>query len=282
MDRFRGFDVPQQNWSKLPHALIEALPLIETSGELKVLLYILRHTWGYQEFSAMKKITLDEFCNGRKRRDGARIDAGTGLSRPTVIDGLKRAEEHGFITSTTDNSDGARVKKAYALSIAQDEEDVTTEVKRLYQGGKETLPRSEKDTIERNQEKTSPASQAAAPRSDKPKPEAPHTDTLPHNLDGWIDFVAHGNGRGGPQARVVKMVETLWPRWTPEKGSYGLAAKTASRVGGYARLAQLLWQANIYRVTGNPLVYVSGIAKKEKEKQGAPGSRNSVPIEVVR
>ena len=79
-----GFAEPEQNWSKLPHQLIEALPLIETIGEMKVILYVLRHTWGYHDDE--KKITLDEFCNGRKRRDGSRLDGGTGLDSTAGVD----------------------------------------------------------------------------------------------------------------------------------------------------------------------------------------------------
>jgi len=42
---FPGFTEPTENWSKLPHSLIGALPDIRTVAELKVILYILRHTW---------------------------------------------------------------------------------------------------------------------------------------------------------------------------------------------------------------------------------------------
>ena len=77
---FPGFDEPHEHWSKLPHALIDQLPAISTMAELKVILYVLRHTWGNQDYEGGRRITLDEFSHGRKQRDGTRIDAGTGLS----------------------------------------------------------------------------------------------------------------------------------------------------------------------------------------------------------
>jgi DNA-binding PadR family transcriptional regulator len=119
MTKFDGFEVPLHNWSRLPHALVEALPLIETGSELKVILYILRHTWGFQD--SEKAITLDEFAHGRKRRDGSRLDAGTGLSVGAIREGLARAEAHGFIRVETDQRDKARVRKTYRLAMIDDE-----------------------------------------------------------------------------------------------------------------------------------------------------------------
>lgn len=158
---FVGFPQPKQNYSKIPHALIEALPLMESGSEVKCILYLLRHTWGYNEFDAPKHLTIDEFMSGRKRSDGTRLDNGTGLSRPSVIKGLRDAAKHGFIEVTTDpQSDRGRIKKLYRLRMESDEV-LTSEVKKLDsvmdspvkkldsaldKPGKETLPPSEKET----------------------------------------------------------------------------------------------------------------------------------------
>ena len=147
---FNGFKQPKENWSKLPNELIDALSIIETIGELKVILYILRHTWGYHD--SEKKITLDEFQHGRKYSDGSRIDSGTGLSRPTILSGIEKAVEHGFINVEVDSSDKARVKKLYSLKN-QGLKDFTPGVKKLYIGGKETLHRTEKETLEKKNKK---------------------------------------------------------------------------------------------------------------------------------
>jgi hypothetical protein len=149
-EEFEGFGPPIENWSKLPHQFIDALPLIETIAEMKVILYVLRHTWGFQDDK--KRITGDEFAEGRKTKDGTRLDNGTGLSKPSIRDGIKRAIEHGFLIVETDDSDKARIKKYYSLNQLG--------VKVLPPGGKsftprgkDSYPRTEKETLETNLKK---------------------------------------------------------------------------------------------------------------------------------
>jgi hypothetical protein len=155
---FRGFIKPTSNFSKLPHQLIDLLPCIETVGELKVILYVLRHTWGYQDDS--KRITVDEFMHGRKRRDGRRLDGGTGLSEHTVSDGVKRAMNHGFLSVHVDDRDRARIRKSYSLCVQNDAEEVSgtegtktcpSDLEELTPGELVFASRSEKETQEPNQ-----------------------------------------------------------------------------------------------------------------------------------
>ncbi|MGB1284925.1 MAG: hypothetical protein ACPG7F_00210 [Aggregatilineales bacterium] len=113
-----GFAPPVQNWTKLPHTLIGLLPQIKSISELKVILYVFRHTWGFQEFGIAKTITHDEIKNGRKKSDGTRWDEGTGLSQNAIKEGVKRAIEHGILTMIIDNSDKARVKHSYMPAMA--------------------------------------------------------------------------------------------------------------------------------------------------------------------
>jgi hypothetical protein len=152
-DKFQGFQSPQENWSKLPHQLIDALPQIETLGEMKIILYTLRHTWGFKD--DYKKITLSEFQHGRKRRDGSRLDSGTGLTKPTIIDGIKRAISHGFLFEHVDTSDPARVKKFYSL-VEEGLNFFTSGVKKFNPRGKESLHRTEKETKEKETVDNSP------------------------------------------------------------------------------------------------------------------------------
>jgi len=116
---FPGFEMPHQNWSKLPHVLIEALPIVETLSELMVLIYVLRHTWGFQEFGRTKRITLDEFQYGRKRRDGSRLDRGTGMSLNSIKDGIRRAVAHGFLVQEVEyRRDRGRRSHLYSLRMS--------------------------------------------------------------------------------------------------------------------------------------------------------------------
>jgi len=166
--------MPDQNWSKLPHALIGALPIIETASELKVILYVLRHTWGYQEFDIMKRITIDEFQNGRKRKDGSRIDNGTGLSRHAARDGVRRAVAHGFLVQEDETyRDRGRRSHVYRLNMLNTDirgansapltvQDRPPDCQTLPPRASEFAPRSEKETTERSNGKKQ-EKKAAAP-----------------------------------------------------------------------------------------------------------------------
>lgn len=118
---FPGFWHPkeEQGFTQLPHELIDLLPRL-SDAELRIILYLFRHTWGFQEFDKMKKITIDEFMHGRKRRDGTRMDEGTGLSDRGVKNGIARALKRGFIVCEVDESDLARIKKYYAIKIYEE------------------------------------------------------------------------------------------------------------------------------------------------------------------
>lgn len=167
---FQGFGLPEQNWFKMPNEWTDITAEITSLAELKVVEYVLKHTWGYQEYGIAKRITTEEFMYGRKRKDGERIDRGTGLSNRSVIDGLRRAVEHGYLTEEVDDQDRARIKKYYALRMssaieqsAPSLDDDQTGVKILHTGVKnlptgvndvhssceETTQRTEQDTLER-------------------------------------------------------------------------------------------------------------------------------------
>lgn len=184
--KFMGFTDPKENWSKLPHELIGQLPTIETIGEMKVILYVLRHTWGYHDTE--KRITLDEFMRGRKTKEGKRIDSGTGLSEPTLRSGIEKAVEHGFLTVETDDSDKGRIKKIYSLTQ-----------KDLPPDPQETLPRTEKDT-KKETKKYSGDSKSESP-------DTPHTTP-----DEKIDFDDLKSANDGKPANLSNGTAVADPR----------------------------------------------------------------------
>src|SRR6266487_4406489 len=122
---FQGFSKPESNFFRLPNEWTDITAKITSLAEMKLVEYVLKHTWGYSEFDMVKKITTDEFMSGRKKKNGERIDTGTGLSKPSVIAGLKSAVAHGLLEEETDDTDKARIKKYYKLKmktpIAEDE-----------------------------------------------------------------------------------------------------------------------------------------------------------------
>jgi len=151
MDKFAGFALPKENWSKLPHELVARFPDFDSQGEVLVVLYILRHTWGFQEFDEGKRISLDEFEHGRKKRGGARMDNGIGMSRNTIKRGIDSAVKHGFIQVVEDASDAARIKRWYSLVMRESEIDSRgSKVNPLLS---KMNPRTKKDTLERKRER---------------------------------------------------------------------------------------------------------------------------------
>ncbi len=119
---WKGLSFPNEHFFKVPNDFIEAMARIDNMSELKVILYVMRHTWGFQEFDAHKKITADEFAYGRKLRNGERMDSGTGLSDRSVKDGVAKAVAHGFLECETDKRDLGRIKKSYRLKIKKGDE----------------------------------------------------------------------------------------------------------------------------------------------------------------
>ncbi len=170
---FEGFPPPTKNFFSLPNEMINVIAHIDNMAELKVIIYVIRHTWGYQEYGITKTISVDEFMHGRKRHDGTRIDEGTGLkSDRSVKDGLKAAIDHGYLVYEIDKSDLARIKKSYALKMIPSAEGYNlplgirqvvstpltgsiypSEVQNLPLRQADTTPRTEKDTRERHLEK---------------------------------------------------------------------------------------------------------------------------------
>lgn len=147
---FAGFEHPEENWSKLPHVLIEMLDRFSSLAELKVVLYILRHTWGFQEFKELKRITLDEFQHGRKRKDRSRLDKGTGMSKDAIREGLSRAVKDGFIVQSFDpRPRPGRPAHQYQLKVLEVSPLADSKGEKLVLQVPEVSPSTEKDTLER-------------------------------------------------------------------------------------------------------------------------------------
>jgi hypothetical protein len=208
---FEGFDKPSENWSKLPHVFMNFLPRIMSLSELKVVLYILRHTWGFQEFDNPRRITVDEFMHGRKLKDGSRIDDGTGMSEPSIRDGLKRAEKHGFITIDVNDIDKARVEKSYQLNMNQGERSLPPGGKKFTPRGKEVLPRSEKDTSKETKKQSISSgddvqsNSTPQPKAKTPRPANPVFDAVA--LGSW--GLSNVNGDKTVGAMIGKIVKWL-------------------------------------------------------------------------
>ena len=101
--RFPGFDSPR--YTQIPDQLLDFLMADLSGAELKVLLYIMRRTFGWKKDA--DDIGLKQLTSGIVTRDGRVVDRGTGLAKSSVVAAIKSLEEWGII-ERQENSDPER------------------------------------------------------------------------------------------------------------------------------------------------------------------------------
>jgi phage replication O-like protein O len=92
---FRGFISPR--YTQVPDELFDDLMSHLSGAELKVLLYIIRRTFGFKK--DVDNISLNQICKGIITREGEVLDKGTGLSQQSVITALKGLVEKNAIVA---------------------------------------------------------------------------------------------------------------------------------------------------------------------------------------
>ena len=149
---FQGFQSP--NFTPVPDELFDELLTQVSGAELKVLLYIMRRTFGFKKSS--DDISLNQICRGIIKKDGEVLDKGTGLSQSTVQLAVKGLIEKNIILETkrmsaergneattyslnlipfTENRQGASPKIGEALhrfSVTQDTVEQETVKQEIY------------------------------------------------------------------------------------------------------------------------------------------------------
>nr|MDP9469961.1 replication protein [Chloroflexota bacterium] len=90
---FDGFASP--NFTQVPDELFDVLMPQLTDAELRVLLYIVRRTFGFKRET--DAISLSQMVSGITTREGQVLDRGTGLSKATVARGLAGLRQKGVI-----------------------------------------------------------------------------------------------------------------------------------------------------------------------------------------
>jgi hypothetical protein len=105
--QFEGFE--PANTTPVPDILFDRLLKHLSGAELKVLLYIIRRTWGFKKDT--DAISLSQFQNGITTKDGRVLDEGCGVKdKKTIIAAQESLETKGIIYSEktkTDNGDYA-------------------------------------------------------------------------------------------------------------------------------------------------------------------------------
>src|SRR5437588_2505941 len=82
---FTGYASP--NYTMVPDELFDEHLAFLSGAELKVLLYIIRRTFGFKKDS--DSISLSQMLTGIRTRDGRALDHGVGLSKPTLLQALR-------------------------------------------------------------------------------------------------------------------------------------------------------------------------------------------------
>jgi hypothetical protein len=98
--QFEGFSSP--NGTIVPDDVFDVLMPRLTDPELRVLLYIIRRTFGFKKSS--DNISLRQMVEGIRTRDGRVLDGGTGMSKASVARGLKGLTAKGVIIAVHNSS----------------------------------------------------------------------------------------------------------------------------------------------------------------------------------
>jgi phage replication O-like protein O len=97
---FHGFTSPR--YTQVPDELFDEVMAHLSGAELKVLLYVIRRTFGFKKDS--DTISLAQICKGIKTKEGEVLDHGTGLSLSTVQTAIKGLLEKYCVVSKRNRS----------------------------------------------------------------------------------------------------------------------------------------------------------------------------------
>ena len=116
--KFPGFSSPR--YTQIPDIVFDELQHRLSGAEYKVLMYILRRTFGFKKDA--DNISYNQMLNGIIKKDGTRIDYGAGIKSPTTLtQAIKRLEELGVITAVRNSSQEKGIETTtYQPNMGQD------------------------------------------------------------------------------------------------------------------------------------------------------------------
>jgi len=112
------------NSTQIPNIVLDLLVPKLPPAEARCILYISRRTFGFHR--SKDRISLSQFIGGIISRDGKRLDYGTGLSRPSVVEALKNLFKAGAIFIEKDNKGNY-----YEINLDMNVEEVVKKVNQL-------------------------------------------------------------------------------------------------------------------------------------------------------
>lgn len=128
---YSGF--PTTGTTAVPNDFFDTLAPQLSEAELRVLLYIIRRTCGFHKQA--DAISLNQLMHGITNHKGRVLDAGTGLSKPGVLKGIRGLIEKGVITQENDPAKTARTDaNSYKLCFSDNISQPTQHSKAEYYG----------------------------------------------------------------------------------------------------------------------------------------------------
>lgn len=115
--QFPGFSAP--NYTMVPDALFDELAPRLSEAELRVVLYIIRRTFGFKK--SADSISFGQFLTGITTHEGRVLDIGCGVkSRGHLSKALKSLVTMGVIVAVkSQKPNGSNAVSSYALRIAE-------------------------------------------------------------------------------------------------------------------------------------------------------------------
>jgi hypothetical protein len=199
---YEGFSSP--NGTIVPDDVFDLLAPELTEAELRVLLYIVRRTFGFKK--NRDQISLTQMVEGVKTRDGRTLDKGTGMSRRGVMKGCAGLVEKGIIIVEKRRSElGDSDVNAYGLRFREEEG-------RVWVGNEIPHPR----------ERSAPpvGNEVAPQQTVKQQTEQQHSKTRkPDTPDHSLENAPTPNGAGtiGPAVPTVPTTTPLRARLSPQE-----------------------------------------------------------------
>ena len=147
---FQGFRSPR--YTQVPDEVFDELMPRLSGAELKVLLYIIRRTFGFKK--ERDNISLSQLLHGITTAEGTVLDRGTGLSKKTLLDTIKNLIEKNLIISERRRSEEkGNEPTTYHLNIIGEKKEGNTPplgIKSTPRGGvkKTPSPRSKNYTAQ--------------------------------------------------------------------------------------------------------------------------------------
>jgi hypothetical protein len=137
---FPGYSSP--NYTPVPDELFDdQLPFL-SGAELKVLLYIIRRTFGFKKDA--DNISLQQLMSGITGKDGVQLDRGTGLSKKTLLETIKSLiEKNLIVTQRRRSKERGDEPTTYHLNFRDGGSENTSSprgVKSIPGGGEKTTP----------------------------------------------------------------------------------------------------------------------------------------------